>query len=126
MTLLLRGRAATAAALLALLALLALAAAPAAASNCEAISAGIEAKIRAAGVARFTLGTVDAQAQVPGKVVGTCDRGARKIVYLRGDEAAAAPPASAPAAAPARPAKGSSVITECKDGSMPVDGRCKR
>lgn len=107
----------------------------AAASNCEAISAGIDARIRASGVARFTLSTVDAQANVPGKVVGSCDRGSRKIVYVKGDDGAPSAAPAAPAApaataarasAPASPRKGSSVITECKDGSMPVDGRCKR
>jgi hypothetical protein len=102
-----------------------LAAGAAGASNCAAISAGIEAKIRAAGVADFTLQTVEAGAPTQGKVVGTCDRGTKKIAYRRGGGSAPTPAAAGPASAAARPAKGGSVITECMDGSMPVDGRCK-
>lgn len=101
----------------------------AAASNCAAISAGIDAKIRAAGVADFTLVTLDAQAPAQGKVVGSCERGARQIVYRRGGDGsapAAAAPLATTASAPAARTRGASVITECKDGSTPLDGRCRR
>jgi hypothetical protein len=88
-----------------------------AADNCDAVREGIEKKIRANGVAEFTLEVIDAAASAPGKVVGNCARGTRTIVYRRGEAgAAAAPSTPAPAA----------VITECKDGSAPVNGQCPR
>ncbi len=89
--------------------LLTLASAAQAADNCDAVREGIERKIRAAGVAVFTLEVIDAGASAPGKVVGNCARGSRHIVYRRD---------AAPAAAP--------VITECKDGSTPVNGSCPK
>jgi hypothetical protein len=91
--------------------------------NCEAITAQIDAKIRAAGVSRFTLTTVDADAKVGGKVVGSCDLGTKKIVYE-----AAAGDAAGEAASP-RPPRGhprdEPILTECKDGSVSLGGNCK-
>lgn len=89
----------------------------AAESNCEAIRAGIDAKVRAAGVSAFTLAVVPAQASAPGKVVGRCELGAKKIVY-------AAQAASGGGAAPAR-TRDEKIITECKDGSVSVGGDCR-
>jgi hypothetical protein len=97
---------------LAACALLMLASGNSLAGSCEAIRSQIDAKIRAGGVAVFTLDIVDAAAPAPGKTVGTCERGAKKIVYRAG-------------AAPARPPQ-AAVITECKDGSSPIDGNCKK
>ncbi|WP_232540359.1 DUF1161 domain-containing protein [Azohydromonas aeria] len=96
------------------------------ASNCEPIQAEIEAKFRAGGVERFTLSTVDAEAEVPGRVVGRCDQGRRKIVYLPGTDApgAATAPAAPRATAPAPRRR--EVITECRDGSIVVNGECPR
>jgi hypothetical protein len=74
------------------------------ADTCDALRERIETKIRAAGVETFTLAVVDAAASVPGKMVGTCERGAKKIVYVR-DQADA-------------------ILTECKDGTVSVGGRC--
>ncbi|HEX9398415.1 MAG TPA: DUF1161 domain-containing protein [Burkholderiales bacterium] len=51
---------------------------------CEELKAEIDAKIKKNGVANFTLDIVDANAQADGKVVGTCDGGAKKIVYKKG------------------------------------------
>jgi hypothetical protein len=51
---------------------------------CEELKTEIDAKIKKNGVAKFTLDIVDANAQADGKVVGTCDGGAKKIVYKRG------------------------------------------
>lgn len=89
--------------------------------DCEALRTEIDAGIRARGVAAFSLTIVDASASAPGRTVGTCERGARKIVY--GPGAAPAPTASAnlPRRSPPRP-----VITECRDGSTPADGVCRR
>jgi hypothetical protein len=86
-----------------------------ASSNCDAILAQIDAKIRAGGVSRFSLTTVDADAPVNDKVVGTCDLGTKKIVYAQNDLPAAPPrPRSEP------------ILTECKDGSVSVGGDCRK
>ncbi|VTU14249.1 hypothetical protein SRS16CHR_00998 [Variovorax sp. SRS16] len=86
------------------------------ASTCEDISAQIDAKIKASGVVGYTLATVDAGAQVAGKVVGSCDLGTRKIVYARSDSAATAPARS----------RDEPMLTECKDGSVSMGGNCRK
>jgi hypothetical protein len=88
-------------------------------SSCETLRSAIEAKIRAGGVAEFTLSVVDAASAAPGKVVGTCDRDAKKVLYVR-HAAGSADPAASSARRPA------AVLTECKDGSTMVGGDCKK
>ncbi|SEB13671.1 DUF1161 domain-containing protein [Variovorax sp. YR216] len=95
--------------------LLALAGSASAAGNCDDIVAQIDAKIRSAGVMRFTLTTVTADAMVSGKVVGTCERGTRKIVYE----------AEATASSPNLRRSNDGILTECKDGSVSVGGDCR-
>lgn len=120
------------------LVLLALASTTSHADPCEPIRARIEAQIRDAGVATFTVTTVDQDASVPGEVVGSCDNGSKKIVYAKGDAGAnpgpqAAAPASQLPPKPARPALRQPVnptpthqiLTECKDGSVSMGGTCK-
>lgn len=54
---------------------------------CEELKSEIEAKIKKNGIEKFTLDIVDAdkaEAAKDGKVVGSCDGGAKKIVYKRG------------------------------------------
>ena len=51
--------------------------------DCGELKGEIEAKIKANGVEKFSLDVVDKDAQADGKVVGTCDGGAKKIVYKR-------------------------------------------
>jgi hypothetical protein len=51
---------------------------------CEELRAEIDAKIKNNGVPMFTLDVVDMDAQVEGKVVGSCDGQTKKIVYKRG------------------------------------------
>ena len=53
-----------------------------AAGNCDALRSQIEAKIAASGVANFTVTIVDAGAAsgTRGKVVGSCEMGAKSIV----------------------------------------------
>jgi hypothetical protein len=51
---------------------------------CEELKAEIDAKIKKNGVANYTLEIVDANAQADGKVVGSCEGGAKKIVYKKG------------------------------------------
>lgn len=91
-----------------------------AASNCDDIAAQIDAKIRSAGVTRFALTTVTADATASGKVVGTCERGTRKIVY----EAEATPSSSPASSASGRSNDG--ILTECKDGSVSIGGDCRK
>jgi hypothetical protein len=58
--------------------------------DCNELKGEIEAKIKKNGVDKFTLDIVDAdkkdegKGKAEGKVVGTCDGGAKKIVYKRG------------------------------------------
>ena len=94
--------------------------------TCDSLSAQIEARIRASGVTAFSLRTLDVAEAATGKVVGSCDKGAKKIVYLQ----TAANPAAA-ASGPARPTPRSpprpsddGILTECKDGTMSVGGTC--
>lgn len=91
-----------------------------AADTCDSLRAQIETKIRSAGVEQFTVTIVDAAASAPGKVVGTCDRGASKIVYERGRAGAASASAATPRAAP----RSDAILTECKDGTASLGGRC--
>jgi hypothetical protein len=70
----------------------------------------VETRIRASGVSAFSVSVVDSSAPSTGRVVGTCDRGAKKLLYT-----------SAKASKKTDP-----IITECKDGSEPVRGDCKK
>ena len=87
------------------------------AENCETIRAQIDSKVRASGVVNFTLTTVDAAAKIDGKVVGSCDLGTKKIVYVLNDS---------PARPPATKSRNEPMLTECKDGSVSVGGDCKK
>ena len=51
--------------------------------DCAELKTEIEAKIKKNGVDKFNLDVVDANAQTEGKVVGTCEGGAKKIVYKK-------------------------------------------
>jgi hypothetical protein len=107
------------------------------ADNCEPIRAKIEAQIRDAGVARFSVTVVPQDRPVAGEVVGSCGNGQQKIVYTRGvGEDAPASPAS-PTARPAAPVGGpppvrpvlrptpeTEILTECRDGSVSRGGSC--
>jgi hypothetical protein len=69
---------------LALMALLMAVSVPALAKkDCNELKSQIEAKIKAQGVKSFSLEVVAGDAR-DGKVVGSCDGGAKKIVYKRG------------------------------------------
>jgi hypothetical protein len=61
-----------------------LAATPAfAAKSCDELVSEIAAKLEANQVKKYSLEIVPAGQEVPGKVVGTCDGGAKKIVYSK-------------------------------------------
>jgi hypothetical protein len=96
--------------------------------TCESIQAQIDAKIRATGTAEFTLATVPAESTAAGKHVGTCDRGAKKILYTRVGSASGASSVAAPSVKPnrAKSAAAPPMLTECKDGSMSLGGDCKK
>jgi len=103
-----------------------------AAEDCEALRTRIESKIAASGVARFTVTVIDANASANGQVVGSCELGTKKVVYLKDAGAAPAPaPASIPASAPTPPATAAAqgadepMITECKDGTVTM-GDCRK
>ena len=96
----------------AVFAALAAAIGPAFAASCEELQQSIEARIRANGVTSFTVIPVDSAASAPGQVVGTCDQGRTKLLYVRGAALKQSPAASA-------------VITECADGRVITEGSCK-
>ena len=89
-------------------------------NNCESIRTQIDARVRAAGVTDFVLSVVEADAKIPGKVVGSCDLGTKKIVYNQPSSSA-----SASARPKAKPAE-EPILTECKDGSVTIGGDCKK
>ncbi len=82
---------------------------------CEDLRARIEARIRAAGVVHLSVTAVDAAASAPGRVVGQCERGARKLVYRQFGAG------SAPARRPH-----DDILTECRDGTVTRGGTCGR
>ena len=51
--------------------------------SCDELVTEIEARINAKGVKSFTLKVVPADEKTDLRVVGTCEGGARKIVYKR-------------------------------------------
>lgn len=53
-------------------------------TSCDEVKAQIEAKIQAKGVKAFTLTIVPKDEKTDLRVVGTCDGGAKKIIYKRG------------------------------------------
>jgi len=103
--------------------------------NCEPLRLQIAANIASKGLSDFSVTTVDAAAPLPGQVVGSCDNGAKKIVYARGSAPAVRPAAPAPlppAQAAATKPKATTksprdepILTECKDGSVSMGGRCR-
>lgn len=92
--------------------LLALGGGTASAVTCDELREQIAAKFRAGGVADPQLRVVDAAASAPGRTVGTCDRGARRIVHVPG-----------PAGGAAR--RDDAILTECKDGRVLRGGSCR-
>lgn len=85
--------------------------------TCEALQAQIDAKIKSTGVTQFALTTVDATARAPGRVIGQCERGGRKILYQQ---------TGATAGQAAARAVSDAILTECKDGSVQMGGSCRK
>lgn len=92
-------------------------------SGCEDLKTSIEAKIRARGVAHFGLSILEENAPASGQVVGSCERGTKKIVYTPRAPSAGTAQADAPRVS--RSQQGA-VITECLDGRVIGNGSCKR
>jgi hypothetical protein len=90
-------------------------------ASCETLRAQIESRIAAAGVAQFSVTTVDASAPANGKVVGSCELGSKKIVYEVKDGKAPAQGSAAP-----KPARGPAIVTECRDGTVSMGGDCRK
>lgn len=105
-----------------------LACSSATATPCEELRLQIESKIKSAGVSQFTVTSVEASASAPGTVVGTCDRGIRKLMYVRPTLAIGGSKLESEPTRTAIPAKRSSdgIVTECKDGSVTTSGNCKK
>ena len=61
------------------------------AKACEELKTEIAAKLDAKGVKGYTLDIVAKDADAPGKAVGTCEGGTKKIMYSKGEAAAAKP-----------------------------------
>lgn len=57
--------------------------AAAAVKNCEELKNQIEERLKSKKVATYSLEIVDAGKKAEGKVVGSCERGAKKIVYSK-------------------------------------------
>jgi Protein of unknown function (DUF1161) len=95
-------------------------------ATCEALRDEIETRIKTAGVSRFTVTVVDTAASAPGKVVGSCERGAKKIVYARAAEEAVPAQAAASKPAPAAKRPSAPMITECADGTVATAAGCKK
>ena len=110
------------------LAALLLASSASSATTCDAIRTQIDSTIRAAGVQHYTLTTIDAGAKADGKVVGSCDLGTKKIVYLQNDgpvRSSTSGSSSDTRPAPAKPGK-EVILTECKDGYVSTGSGCKK
>lgn len=70
--------------------------------SCEDLRSQIDARIQAKGVHGYSLDIVTRDNVGSAKVVGSCDGGAQRIVYSRG-EGLAAPAKDRPKAEPAKP-----------------------
>ena len=85
---------------------------------CEPLREHIEFQIAGTGATGFAVIVVDADAEVAGKVVGTCARGARKLVYVRASGAQATGRPARPAATVVSRTEDADIITECRDGTV--------
>jgi hypothetical protein len=91
--------------------------------NCEPVRAQIEQKIASNGVLHFALTVVDAEVSALGQVVGRCAQGRKKIIYTQGLRPLG--PSAQPAGPSSGSGSGSDIVTECRDGTVSLSGRCK-
>lgn len=104
---------------IALLSFLSVAASSCYAVECESLKSEIEHKIKDSGVTNFTLWVAETTASVPGKLVGTCENGSKKIFYIKGttneDQSNQAVSSSKDMGASGKP-RAPALLTECKAG----------
>ena len=67
---------------------------------CEELKSEIAKKMDANGVKSYSLDIVEKDKDAPGKVVGTCEGGTKKIVYSRATDSESASTPQVPAAKP--------------------------
>ena len=96
----------------------------AAGKDCEQLRAEVMRRYEAGGIVSPALQLLPSSAATSGKVVGSCDLGSRKLVYLGGQGGHPSLPASAPTSA-RQPGAAAPVLTECKDGTVSMGGSCK-
>lgn len=95
------------------------------ATSCEELRSTVEAKIQSKGVKSFSVTVVGADANSPGRVVGSCELGSKKLVYSQsGNQTTGSVQATQPRP-PSSPPK-AAVITECADGRVVTQGTCRR
>lgn len=94
--------------------------------TCEALRSEIDQKIKTAGVTNYSLALVETETSAPGKVVGSCDNGKKKIVYIQSASTRTSNDATAPVAGgdPGGKRKAEKVLTECKEDYSGSD--CKK
>lgn len=96
----------------------------AAGKDCEQLRTEVMRRYEAGGIVAPELQLLPSSAATTGKVVGSCDLGSRKLVYLGGKSGLPSSPASAPTIAK-QPGAAAPVLTECKDGTVSMSGSCK-
>ena len=95
----------------------------AAGKDCEQLRSEVVRRYEAGGIVAPEVQLLPSSAATSGKVVGTCELGSRKLVYVGGGKGTPSS-ASSPAGAKS-PRAGAPVLTECKDGSVSMGGSCK-
>jgi hypothetical protein len=90
--------------------------------DCEQLRSEVARRYEAGGIASPELQLLPQSAPTTGKVVGACELGSKKLVYV----GAKGTPAPGPSPAGAKaPGTGAPVLTECKDGTVSMGGSCK-
>lgn len=122
------------------LALTALAAQPARAIGCDELRSSVADKLARGGLPKVAIAIVDAADRRPGRVLGSCENGTRKLLQVAADasprpgQQAALPAAAVAAAQAPRPdapparkpvRKDDAMLVECVDGDRITDGPCR-
>jgi hypothetical protein len=94
----------------------------AAGKDCEQLRSEVVRRYEAGGIASPEIQLLAGSAATSGKVVGNCELGTKKLVYV-GSKAG---PSSASSPMNAKsPRANAPVLTECKDGTVSMGGSCK-
>ncbi len=94
----------------------------AAGKDCEQLRSEVVRRYQGGGIASPEVQLLPSSAATSGKVVGSCELGSKKLVYLdaKGTPVPASPPVAVRPSPPAAP-----LLTECKDGTVSMGGSCK-